>query len=122
MIAMLGMRPRPQQPAAHRAARLVERDAILYRRNWIVILSGLIESCLISISIITLYPTADYLGSAPGFAPRAEGPWKCAQRGSHGSGKTAWAVGQCTAPYISVRTIRKSLPRQMSGLHGVYPR
>src|SRR5437879_6961101 len=48
---MLGMRPRPQQPAAHRAARLVERDAILYRRNWIVILSGFFEPLLYLLGI-----------------------------------------------------------------------
>jgi lipooligosaccharide transport system permease protein len=51
MIAMLGMRRRPQQPAAHRAARLVERDAILYRRNWIVILSGFFEPLLYLLGI-----------------------------------------------------------------------
>lgn len=42
MIAIVAARSL-QRPAPRRASRLVERDAILYRRNWIVIFSGFLE-------------------------------------------------------------------------------
>jgi lipooligosaccharide transport system permease protein len=51
MIGMLAFGRSPQRPAAHRASRLVERDAILYRRNWIVILSGFLEPLLYLLGI-----------------------------------------------------------------------
>jgi lipooligosaccharide transport system permease protein len=51
MIGMLAARRPVQRPAAHRAARLVERDAILYRRNWLVIVSGFLEPFLYLLGI-----------------------------------------------------------------------
>jgi lipooligosaccharide transport system permease protein len=51
MIAFLA-RPRPLQlPAADRAAHLVERNAILYRRAWLLIVSGFFEPLLYLLAI-----------------------------------------------------------------------
>jgi len=46
MIAILARRRPVQLPAAGRAAHLVERNAILYRREWTLIVSGFFEPLL----------------------------------------------------------------------------
>ena len=51
MIAMLPRRRSLQFPAPDRAARLVERNAIMYRRAWLLIASGLIEPLLYLLAI-----------------------------------------------------------------------
>lgn len=50
---MIGARSVPaiDRPAVHRAAHLVERNAILYRRTWIVLVSGFIEPLLYLLGI-----------------------------------------------------------------------
>ena len=50
MIAMLSTRG-IQQPALHRAAHLVERNAILYRRTWVILFSGFFEPLLYLLGI-----------------------------------------------------------------------
>jgi lipooligosaccharide transport system permease protein len=50
MIGMLAAR-RVQRPAASRAAHLVERNAILYRRSWIILFSGFVEPLLYLLGI-----------------------------------------------------------------------
>ena len=51
MIAMLSQRRLLQLPAPDRAAHLVERNAILQRRGWPVILSGFVEPLLYLLAI-----------------------------------------------------------------------
>src|SRR5438309_11039061 len=51
MIAVLQRRRRFQVPVAGRAAHLVERNAIMYRRGWFVIVSGFIEPLLYLLAI-----------------------------------------------------------------------
>ena len=51
MIAVLERRRRFQVPVAGRAAHLVERNAIMYRRGWPVIVSGFIEPLLYLLAI-----------------------------------------------------------------------
>ena len=51
MIAILSRRRSLQLPAPERAAHLVERNAILQRRGWPVILSGFIEPLLYLLAI-----------------------------------------------------------------------
>jgi len=51
MIATLAARRRTQPPAVGRAAHLVERNAILYRRNWMLIVSGFLEPLLYLLAI-----------------------------------------------------------------------
>src|ERR1700674_5768198 len=51
MMAMLSLRRLLQLPAPDRAAHLVERNAILQRRGWPVIISGLIEPFLYLLAI-----------------------------------------------------------------------
>lgn len=50
---MIGARSVPaiDRPAVHRAAHLVERNAILYRRTWIVLVSGFVEPLLYLLGI-----------------------------------------------------------------------
>jgi lipooligosaccharide transport system permease protein len=50
MIAMLSAQG-VWRPVAHRAAHLVERNAILYRRTWIVLASGFLEPLLYLLGI-----------------------------------------------------------------------
>jgi lipooligosaccharide transport system permease protein len=47
LLSARGLRP----PAIHRAARLVERNAILYRRTWIILVSGFLEPLLYLLGI-----------------------------------------------------------------------
>src|SRR5438128_2189911 len=51
MIAVVQRRRRFQVPVAGRAAHLVERNAIMYRRGWFVIVSGFIEPLLYLLAI-----------------------------------------------------------------------
>ena len=51
MIAVLQRWRRFQVPVAGRAAHLVERNAIMYRRGWFVIVSGFIEPLLYLLAI-----------------------------------------------------------------------
>ena len=51
MIATLSARRRTQPPAIDRAAHLVERNTILYRRNWLLIVSGFLEPLLYLLAI-----------------------------------------------------------------------
>jgi len=51
MIATLSRRRPFQIPAADRAGHLVERNAIMYRRGWLVIASGFIEPLLYLLAI-----------------------------------------------------------------------
>jgi lipooligosaccharide transport system permease protein len=51
MIALLSQRRSLQLPAPDRAAHLVERNAILQRRGWPVILSGFVEPLLYLLAI-----------------------------------------------------------------------
>jgi lipooligosaccharide transport system permease protein len=51
MIATLAARRRMQPPAVGRASHLVERNAILYRRHWMLIVSGFIEPLLYLLAI-----------------------------------------------------------------------
>ena len=51
MIAVLSRRRSLQVPAADRAAHLVERNAILYRRAWLLIVSGFFEPLLYLLAI-----------------------------------------------------------------------
>ena len=51
MIAILSRRRAFQPPAPDRAARLVERNAIMYRRDWPIILSGFVEPLLYLLAI-----------------------------------------------------------------------
>ena len=51
MIATLSARRRAQPPAIDRAAHLVERNTILYRRNWLLIVSGFFEPLLYLLAI-----------------------------------------------------------------------
>src|SRR2546430_15843599 len=51
MIAVVQCRRRFQVPVAGRAAHLVERNAIMYRRGWFVIVSGFIEPLLYLLAI-----------------------------------------------------------------------
>ena len=51
MIAVLSRRRPIQLPAADRAAHLVERNAIMYRRGWLLIVSGFIEPLLYLLAI-----------------------------------------------------------------------
>ncbi|TMF21478.1 MAG: ABC transporter, partial [Chloroflexi bacterium] len=51
MIAILARRRPVQLPAAGRAAHLVERNAILYRREWTLIVSGFFEPLLYLLAI-----------------------------------------------------------------------
>jgi lipooligosaccharide transport system permease protein len=51
VIAVLERRRRFQVPVAGRAAHLVERNAIMYRRGWPVIVSGFIEPLLYLLAI-----------------------------------------------------------------------
>src|SRR6202022_3135420 len=51
MIALLARRRSFQLPAPDRAAHLVERNAILQRRGWPVILSGFVEPLLYLLAI-----------------------------------------------------------------------
>jgi lipooligosaccharide transport system permease protein len=51
VIAMLSQRRSFQLPAPHRAAHLVERNLILQRRGWPVIVSGFIEPLLYLLAI-----------------------------------------------------------------------
>jgi lipooligosaccharide transport system permease protein len=51
MIAVLSRRRWLQLPAADRAAHLVERNAIMYRRAWLLIASGFIEPLLYLLAI-----------------------------------------------------------------------
>jgi len=51
VIAMLPWRRSLQIPAPDRAARLVERNALLYRRGWLLLVSGFIEPLLYLLAI-----------------------------------------------------------------------
>src|SRR2546422_3895011 len=51
MIATLAARRRTQPPAVGRAAHLEERNTILYRRNWLLIVSGFLEPLLYLLAI-----------------------------------------------------------------------
>jgi lipooligosaccharide transport system permease protein len=51
MIAILSRRRAFQLPAPDRAARLVERNAIMYRHGWPIILSGFVEPLLYLLAI-----------------------------------------------------------------------
>jgi len=51
MIATLSARRRTQPPSVGRAAHLVERNTILYRRNWLLIVSGFLEPLLYLLAI-----------------------------------------------------------------------
>jgi lipooligosaccharide transport system permease protein len=51
VIAVLSRRRLLQLPAADRAARLVERNAIMYRRAWLLIASGFVEPLLYLLAI-----------------------------------------------------------------------
>src|SRR5438094_1482230 len=51
MIAPQAARRRAQPHAIGRAAHLVERNAILYRRNWMLIVSGFLEPLLYLLAI-----------------------------------------------------------------------
>jgi len=51
MIAILSRRRAVQLPAPDRAAHLVERNAILYRRGWLLIVSGFLEPLLYLLAI-----------------------------------------------------------------------
>ena len=51
MIATLAAHRRTQPPAVGRAAHLVERNTILYRRNWLLIVSGFLEPLLYLLAI-----------------------------------------------------------------------
>jgi lipooligosaccharide transport system permease protein len=51
VIAVLAGRRRFQVPAAGRAAHLVERNAIMYRRGWPIIVTGFIEPLLYLLAI-----------------------------------------------------------------------
>jgi lipooligosaccharide transport system permease protein len=51
VIAALSSRRSFQVPALGRASHLVERNAILYRRGWIILLSGFIEPLLYLLAI-----------------------------------------------------------------------
>jgi lipooligosaccharide transport system permease protein len=51
MIAVLSRRRPLQLPAADRAAHLVERNALLYRRGWLLIVSGFTEPLLYLLAI-----------------------------------------------------------------------
>ena len=51
MIANLSRRPSFQLPAPDRAARLVERNALLYRRGWLLLVSGFVEPLLYLLAI-----------------------------------------------------------------------
>jgi lipooligosaccharide transport system permease protein len=51
MIGALARRRRLQLPAAERAAHLVERNAVLYRRAWLLIVSGFFEPLLYLLAI-----------------------------------------------------------------------
>src|SRR5213593_637153 len=51
MIATLAARRRTQPPSVGRAAHLVERNTILYRRNWLLIVSGFLEPLLYLLAI-----------------------------------------------------------------------
>src|SRR5207247_3854989 len=62
MIAVLARRGPVQLPAAGRAAHLVERNAILYRREWTLIVSGFFEPLLYLLAIC--YGVGALVGSA----------------------------------------------------------
>lgn len=51
MIATLSRRRSFQLPAPDRAVRLVERNALLYRRGWLLLISGFIEPLLYLLAI-----------------------------------------------------------------------
>jgi lipooligosaccharide transport system permease protein len=51
MIAVLSHRRRVQLPAADRASHLVERNVIMYRRAWLLIVSGFFEPLLYLLAI-----------------------------------------------------------------------
>ncbi|TMD43095.1 MAG: ABC transporter [Chloroflexi bacterium] len=51
MIASLITRRRIQLPAAGRAAHLVERNTVLYRRHWLLLVSGFFEPLLYLLAI-----------------------------------------------------------------------
>jgi lipooligosaccharide transport system permease protein len=51
MIAVLSRRRRGQLPAADRASHLVERNVIMYRRAWLLIVSGFFEPLLYLLAI-----------------------------------------------------------------------
>jgi len=62
MIAILAGRRPAQLPAARRASHLVERNAILYRREWSLIVSGFFEPLLYLLAIG--YGVGSLVGSA----------------------------------------------------------
>lgn len=62
MIAALSRRRRAQLPAVDRAAHLVERNAVLYRREWSLIVSGFFEPLLYLLAIG--YGVGSLVGSA----------------------------------------------------------
>ena len=62
MIAVLTRRRPLQLPAAGRAAHMVERNAVLYRREWTLIVSGFFEPLLYLLAIG--YGVGGLVGSA----------------------------------------------------------